>query len=234
MSKKIQAKNKTAIPCKIILVGESGVGKTSIISRYLNRYQEKTEVTYGAYFSNKTIIVDGYKINFEIWDTAGQERYRSMNNIFYKDAYICLMVYDITNKITFNCLKDYWYEAVSENGMRGIIFGIAGNKNDLFEDEDISEKEVQEFSNSINACFKLTSAKVNTSIDDIFMMLAQKFIKSEFMLELMPKYVTNNNDEESEKNNKIKIENEEQDSDSKNSNNNNNDNISDNKCCINN
>ena len=234
MSKKIPTKNKTPIPCKIILVGESGVGKTSIISRYLNRYQEKTEVTYGAYFSNKTIIVDGYKINFEIWDTAGQERYRSMNNIFYKDAYICLMVYDITNKITFNCLKDYWYEAVSENGMRGIIFGIAGNKNDLFEDEDISEKEVQEFSNSINACFKLTSAKVNTSIDDIFTMLAQKFIKSEFMLELMPKYVTNNNDEKSEKNNKIKIENEEQDSDSKNSNNNNNDNISDNKCCINN
>ena len=206
MSKNVETKNKTPIPCKIILVGESGVGKTSIISRYLNRYQEKTELTLGAYFSNKIIIVDGYKINLEIWDTAGQEQYRSINNIFYKDAYICLMVYDITNKYTFNCIKDYWYEAVNENGMLGIIFGIAGNKNDLYEEEDVSEKEVEEFSNSINACFKLTSAKINTSIDDIFLLLTQKFVHSKFMEELLPKYATNNNNEEElEKKDTIKI-----------------------------
>jgi small GTP-binding protein len=201
MSKKINVKNDKPIPCKVILVGESGVGKTSIISRYFNRYQEKTESTLGAYFSNKTIIVDGYKINLEIWDTAGQEQYRSINNLFYKDAYICLLVYDITNKITFNCLKDYWYEAVSQNGRKGIIFGVAGNKNDLYEEEDISESEVQEFCNSIDACFKLTSAKVNTSIDDIFLMLGEKFIKSDFMKELIPQYVKEDNESEGQKSN---------------------------------
>ena len=227
----METKNENSIPCKIILVGESGVGKTSIISRYLNRYQEKTEVTYGAYFSNKTIIVDGYKINLEIWDTAGQEQYRAINNIFYKDAYICLMVYDITNKSTFNCIKDYWYEAVTENGMMGIILGIAGNKNDLYEEEDVNEKEVEEFSNSINACFKLTSAKVNTSIDDIFLMLAKKFVQSKFMEELIPKYVTKNNNNEDElKNDKIKITKDESSSESNNKKNKNG-NVLVNKCC---
>lgn len=231
MSNNSPTKNKTAIPVKLILVGESGVGKTSIISRYLNTYQEKTEVTLGAYFSNKTIIVDGYKLNLEIWDTAGQEQYRSINNLFYKDAYICLMVYDITNKKTFNCIKDYWYEAVSENGLRGIIFGVAGNKNDLFEEEDISEKEAEEFSNSINACFKLTSAVVNTSIDDIFLMLAKKFVQSDFMKELIPKYVTNNNNgEEVVKNDHIKIQKEYLHSDS-NISNTKNGNASFSKCC---
>ena len=108
------------------------------------------------------------------------------------------MVYDIVNKYTFNCIKDYWYEAVNENGMLGIIFGIAGNKNDLYEEEDVSEKEVEEYSNSINACFKLTSAKINTSIDDIFLLLTQKFVHSKFMEELLPKYATNNNNNEEE------------------------------------
>ena len=223
MSQKINVKNEKPIPCKVILVGESGVGKTSIISRYFNRYQEKTESTLGAYFSNKTIIVDGYKINLEIWDTAGQERYRSINNLFYKDAHICLFVYDITNKETFNCLKDYWYEAVFQNGRKGIIFGVVGNKNDLYEEEDISENEVQEFCKSIDACFKLTSAKINTSIDDIFLMLGEKFAKSEFMKDILPEYINDNNSSEDQnyENGSIKLKKEDNSNDSKEKNSNN-------------
>ena len=186
-----KVKNEIPIPCKLILVGESGVGKTSIITRYLNKYQEKTESTLGAYFSNKTIIIDGYKINLEIWDTAGQEQYRSINALFYKDACICLMVYDITNKNTFNSIKDYWYDSVYQTANQGIIFGVAGNKNDLFEEEDVDENEAKEYSDSIKACFKLTSAKNNQSIDDIFQMLGENFVKSDFMNELIPKYCTN-------------------------------------------
>ena len=204
MSKNIPTKNDTPIPCKLILVGESGVGKTSIISRYLNSFQEKPDLTLGAYFSNKLVVIDGYKLNFEIWDTAGQEQYRSINNLFYKDASICLLVYDITNKNTFNSIKDYWYESVSQNGKQGIIFGVAGNKNDLYEEEDITEKEAEEFSKSINACFKLTSAKINSSIDDIFNLLGERFIQSDFMKELIPKYVKNK--KSSEPQNEIKDE----------------------------
>ncbi len=188
MSKNQKIKNEAPIPCKLILVGESGVGKTSIISRYLNCYQEKTESTLGAYFSNKKIIIDGYQINFEIWDTAGQEQYRSINNLFYRDAQICLLVYDITNKVSFNNVKDYWYESVKENGIEGIIFGVAGNKCDLYEEEEVNENEGKEFSDSIDACFKLTSAKSNTSIDEIFLMLGEKFIQSDFMKDLITKF----------------------------------------------
>ena len=196
MSEKQKIKNEAPIPCKIILVGESGVGKTSIISCYLDNYQGKVESTLGAYFSNKTIIVDGFQINLEIWDTAGQEQYRSINNLFYRDAHICLLVYDITNKPSFNNIKDYWYESVKENGLEGIIFGVAGNKSDLYEDEEVNENEAREFSDSINACFKLTSAELNSSIEDIFMMLGEKFIKSDFVKDLIPKYEINNEGDE--------------------------------------
>ena len=235
MSKKVQAKNETPIPCKLILVGESGVGKTSIISRYLNMYQEKTDSTLGAYFSNKIVIVDDYKINFEIWDTAGQEKYRSINNLFYKDSHICLLVYDITNKSSFNCIRDYWYEAVLTNGKPDIIFGIAGNKSDLYEDEEVNEKEVEEFANEINASFKLTSAQVNTSIDDIFYMLGEKYIQSDFVKELLPKLIKKDNaSQRSTINNNIKIQKEDtninNDSRKTNINNNNNNKIWY-KCC---
>jgi len=189
-NKTTPTKNEKAIPIKVILVGESGVGKTSIILSLLNRYQGKTEVTLGAYFSNKTIIIDGYKLDFEIWDTAGQEQYRAINSLFYKDTSICLLVYDITKKGTFESIKNYWYYSVVENGREGIIFGIAGNKMDLFEDEEVSEKELEEFSNSINACYNLTSAKVFNSVNDIFVKLGKKFIESNFMKELIPQYIT--------------------------------------------
>ena len=213
MSEKKELNNSNSIHCKLILVGESGVGKTSIISRYLDKYQEKGESTLTAYFSNKTIICDGYQINFEIWDTAGQEQYRSINALFYKDASICLMVYDITNRSSFDSIKDYWYESVKESGNEGIIFGVAGNKNDLFEDEEVNESEAREYSDSINACFKLTSAQLNTSIDDIFRMLGEKYLMSKKELLLKDDKNIKNNENILIKNDTIKIEKKSSDTD---------------------
>ena len=213
--KQQQIKNETPIPCKVVLVGESGVGKTSIISRFINKYEEETESTLSSYFTNKTIIVDGYKINLEIWDTAGQEKYRAVTSLFYKDAYICLLVYDITNKTTFNSIRDYWYENVVSLGMSGILFGVAGNKCDLYEEEDVSENEAIEFSNSINACFKLTSAKLNTSIDDIFFSLGEQFVQSEFMKTLIPKYIDKNVKDKALSIERIKLENDNENNENK-------------------
>ena len=93
-----KTKSQDQIRCKTIIVGESGVGKTSIIGRYINKFNPNEKSTIGASFTNKTHIINGQKILFEIWDTAGQERFRSINSIFYQDAYICIMVYDITSK----------------------------------------------------------------------------------------------------------------------------------------
>ena len=169
-------KNRSAIHCKTILVGDSGVGKTSIIGRYLKKFNSNEKATIGASFTNKPEEIDGNQIIFEIWDTAGQERFRSINTIFYQDAYICIMVYDITNKKTFDSLKEYWYNAVKEGGSEGIIFHIAGNKIDLFEDEEVDKEEVKEFCDSINCESSFISAMQNTYIDDLFKILGRKFI----------------------------------------------------------
>ena len=171
--------NENAIPCKVIMVGDSGVGKTSIIGRYLNKFNEKEKSTIGASFSNKISIIDKYKISFDIWDTAGQERYRSVSSIFYKEAYLCIFVYDITEPNSFESIKNYWYKTVMENASPKIILGIAGNKNDLYEKEKVKEKEVQKFCKEIDALYFSTSALLNSSIDDMFTKLGKKFIASQ-------------------------------------------------------
>ena len=171
--------NENAIPCKVIIVGDSGVGKTSIIGRYINKFNENEKSTIGASFSNKISIIDKYKISFDIWDTAGQERYRSVSTIFYKEAYLCIFVFDITEPQSFESIKNYWYNTVIENASSKIILGIAGNKNDLYEKEKVKEKEVQKFCKEIDALYFSTSALLNNSIDDMFTKLGQKFIASQ-------------------------------------------------------
>ena len=174
------------ISCKTILVGDSGVGKTSIIGRYLNKFNENQQATIGASFSNKLEKLDGNEILFEIWDTAGQERYRSVNTLFYQDAYICILVYDITSKKSFESLRNYWYDAVKENGNNGLIFHVAGNKNDLYENEDVDRKVVEDYCYSINAGLNFVSATENsTCIDDMFQSLGKKFIQSDIYENMM-------------------------------------------------
>ncbi len=110
--------------CKVVLLGESGVGKTSIISRFINNFfSENVISTTGASYAGKTMIFDefgGKKIRFEIWDTAGQEQYRSLTKIFYKDAAAAVLVYDITRKGSFYALKNYWYDQVKDTAPKNI------------------------------------------------------------------------------------------------------------------
>ena len=110
--------------CKVVLLGESGVGKTSIISRFINNvFGENIISTTGASYAGKTMTFDefeGKAIKFEIWDTAGQEQYRSLTKIFYKDAAAAILVYDITRKDSFLELKNYWYDQVKETAPKNI------------------------------------------------------------------------------------------------------------------
>ena len=159
-----------------------------MINRYLNQFSDKIAATISTSYYNKTEIIDNYKLNFQIWDTVGQEQYRSLNSLFFKDAHICLMVYDITRESTFKSIKDYWYESVINNGLEGVIFGLAGNKNDLYMDEKVDKNEARELSKEINATFKFTSAMQNVCVDELFKELGQRFIKSNFMLEFGSEY----------------------------------------------
>ena len=103
---------------KIVLIGESGVGKTCILQRYINDIINPNVMpTIGTTFSTKIIEIKEYnkKIKFELWDTAGQEKYKSLAKIFYRNADVCVFVYDITNKNSFNEIKNFWIKDVKDN-----------------------------------------------------------------------------------------------------------------------
>ena len=173
------------INCKTIIVGNSGVGKTSIIGRYLGKYNPCEKPTIGAAFTNRLASINNKQILFEIWDTAGQEKYRSINSIFYQDAYICILVYDITNKKSFEDLKEYWHNSVLETGPEDIIFHIVGNKIDLFDKEKVDRKEVEEYCEEIGAEVSYISAmeENGTYVDILFNKLGEKFLNSDIYIE---------------------------------------------------
>ena len=162
---------------KIVLIGESGVGKTSIICQFMEQvFANDKQSTIGGTFSTKIVKCGEEKeVRLEIWDTAGQERYRSVTNMFYKDANAALLVYDITSKYTYEELKNYWVEQVKETSPKNIILAIIANKADLIENEQVDEEEAREFAEKNNALFALTSAKNNNGINDLFLEIAKKY-----------------------------------------------------------
>ena len=166
--------------CKVVLLGGSGVGKTSIITRFVSStFNENHSATIGGYFINKEIFIEKYNIDIKlnIWDTAGQERYRSLTKFFYKDAKIIILTYDITKAETFEELKNYWYDQLKNISLDKIVIGIAGNKSDLIGDEKVNEEEVREYASKIEATFRLTSALNNNGIEELFKELIEKYIE---------------------------------------------------------
>ena len=168
---------------KVVLLGDSGVGKSSIIKQYVT-HSFDTEISSSIsskYISKEVKIEDINKtVKFNIWDTAGQERYRSLAKIFYKDAPIIIFVYDIEYKSTFESLKNYWYQEVKNNNTSNIIFGVIGNKYDLYLKSQIEENEAIEWADSIGGIFQLTSAKSNIGIDLLFYNIAKKYFDTNF------------------------------------------------------
>ena len=198
---------KSDVAKKIVLIGDSGVGKTCIISRFVSGdYNKNMNSTDGASYATKKLVLPKLKtsINLDIWDTAGQERYKSLTKFFYKDAAMIIMVYDVTLKTSFDNLKEYWYREVQELSEKNFVLGIAGNKSDLYEREQVSEKEAREYAKSINAVFGLTSAQNNTGIDQLFEDIGMKFLEPNFQ-EKMEENNKGKNMETSIKLNKKKI-----------------------------
>ena len=165
---------------KVVLVGESGVGKTSIITQFIDQtFQEDIQSTTGGTFSTKSVVCDGGKVlKFEIWDTAGQEKYRSLTTMFYKDANAAVMVYDVTRKESFEELKNYWSGQIRDSSPENIILAIAGNKSDLIEHEVVDEGEARDFAKELGAIFVSTSAKNSEGINNLFEEIAKKYTGS--------------------------------------------------------
>ena len=173
------------ITCKVVLVGDSGVGKTCIIQRYVNNnYNENTESTSASTYTYKVVDYKQFNksISFDIWDTAGQELYRALAKNFYLNASIGILVYDVRRKESFESIKDYWYEQLKVSGEENMVFGVAGNKCDLFQEEQVSEDERKKFAKSIGAVFHLTSCKESIGIDELFEECGKKYLEDNQMI----------------------------------------------------
>jgi len=173
-------KDKDNISCKVVLVGDTGVGKTSIIERYINdKYDENQKTTLVSSYTFKKIDIKKYNksVSLDIWDTAGQEVYRSLSKNFYLNASIGILVYDISRKASFESIRDYWYEQLKTFGEEKMIFDVVGNKTDLFQREEVPENEARNFAKSINAGFHLVSCKDCVGIKDLFEDCGRKYLE---------------------------------------------------------
>ena len=169
--------------CKVVLLGDSGVGKTCIISRYISgSFDENSATTNGASYCSKNVSYDqlGKNLLLDIWDTAGQEKYKALTKFFYKDAAVCILVYDITREESFNNLKNFWYQQLRENSDKNIVIGVAGNKCDLYENEAVKESDARQWAEEIGAVFELTSAQNNTGINELFQGVGYKYLDPNF------------------------------------------------------
>ena len=172
---------------KITLLGNPGVGKTCIISRYIdNVFNENNASTIGANYSEKTIVKNGKTYNLDIWDTAGQEKFHSLGKHFYKDSYVVCLVYDITNQESLDALKSVWYPDVQKYGEKYAVLAIVGNKSDLYESEVVADEEqAKAFAKEINATFMLTSAKSGDGIEKLFNVLTDKILSDPKFAEIL-------------------------------------------------
>jgi small GTP-binding protein len=178
---------------KVILLGETAVGKTSIIKRYYDDTFDTNEVTtISMSYVDKIIELNKKKYKLIIWDTIGQEKYRSISKLFLTEAKIVILVYCIDKKDTFENL-DFWYNLYKEELGDEAILGIAGNKADLLMEQVVSYQEGEKFANERGAIFAEISAKEN------------KVTINNFMNDLVKAYIAKNKGEKINNNNKVKL-----------------------------
>ena len=178
MAKKISEENN--IDIKIILLGESGTGKTNLINTYYGgNFNENSESTNECQTNFKKLEINNKQCIINIWDTAGQERYRSITKNFIKGTDIVILVYDITRRDTFLELN-YWFDVASLELGKNAVFGVAGNKSDLFESSQVTSEEGKIFANQKESIFSLTSAKESPkSFEDLVQKLLERYLKNE-------------------------------------------------------
>ena len=159
---------------KVILLGESSVGKTSLINISTGgKFRSAESSTFNANYRHRKTQYNGKNYVFNLWDTIGQEKYRSLTKMFFNDSQIVILVYDISVKKTFEQLN-FWYDQVVESlGKNKFMLAIVGNKKDLFKEEQVKEEEGKKFAEEKNAKFILSSAKsdplsFNQFLDSIF------------------------------------------------------------------
>jgi small GTP-binding protein len=160
---------------KLILIGDSGVGKSNILSKYVNNeFFHESKSTIGVEFCTKTLIVNNINVKIQIWDTAGQERFRSITRAYYKGSIGVIVVYDVTSKDSFNNIERWIIELEQNIDSRTAIL-LVGNKCDL-PNREVSYDEGQNYANNNNFMFIETSALNGDGINDMFNTLIKNIL----------------------------------------------------------
>ena len=160
--------NEYTMLFKIVIIGDTYVGKTNILSRYIsNEFDPNSNSTIGVELTTKSYNFDNNDVKVQIWDTAGQEKYRSITSSYYKGAQGCLLVYDITKKKSFDNI-DKWYSELKSNSDEKIYTMLLGNKSDLEENREVSIEEAEKKAKNFNIAFMETSAYNGNNINKAF------------------------------------------------------------------
>ncbi|XP_039595466.1 ras-related protein Rab-37-like isoform X1 [Polypterus senegalus] len=160
---------------KTILVGDSGVGKTSLLVQFDQGkfIPGSFSATVGIGFTNKVVTVDSVKVKLQIWDTAGQERFRSVTHAYYRDAQALLLLYDITSKTSFDNIRA-WLTEIHEYAQQDVVIMLLGNKSDMCSERVIKQEEGERLAKEYGVPFMETSAKTGVNVELAFLAIAKE------------------------------------------------------------
>ncbi|XP_068179602.1 RAB11a, member RAS oncogene family, like [Antennarius striatus] len=153
---------------KVVLIGDSGVGKSNLLSRFTrNEFNLESKSTIGVEFATRSIQVDGKTVKAQIWDTAGQERYRAITSAYYRGAVGALLVYDIAKHLTYEN-TERWLKELQDHADCNIVIMLVGNKSDLRHLRAVPIDEAKAFAEKHNLSFLETSALDSTNVEKAF------------------------------------------------------------------
>eukprot|EP00761_Pharyngomonas_kirbyi_P008402 gb/GECH01008413.1/.p1 GENE.gb/GECH01008413.1/~~gb/GECH01008413.1/.p1 ORF type:complete len:202 (+),score=44.77 gb/GECH01008413.1/:1-606(+) len=158
---------------KLLLIGDSGVGKSSLVLRFSDgTFSDSYVSTLGVDFKIRTLVLDGKKFKLQIWDTAGQERFKTITTAYYRGAHGVIIVYDITSRKSFNNVS-MWLNQIDKDAAESIAKLLIGNKSDLEDQRAVSTADGTEMARSLQIPFIESSAKLSTNVDEAFTKLVR-------------------------------------------------------------
>ncbi|XP_035419369.1 ras-related protein Rab-26 [Cygnus atratus] len=174
---------------KVMLVGDSGVGKTCLLVRFKDgAFLAGSFIsTVGIDFRNKVLTVDGVKVKLQIWDTAGQERFRSVTHAYYRDAHALLLLYDVTNKASFDNIQA-WLTEIHEYAQQDVVLMLLGNKVDSAQDRVVKREDGEKLAKEYGVPFMETSAKSGLNVELAFTAIAKELKHRSMKLPNEPKF----------------------------------------------
>ncbi|GLT67607.1 hypothetical protein SLA2020_399020 [Shorea laevis] len=154
---------------KVVLIGDSAVGKSQILARFArDEFSLDSKATIGVEFQTRTMVIQHKSVKAQIWDTAGQERYRAVTSAYYRGAVGAMLVYDITKRQTFDHIPR-WLEELRSHADKNIVIILIGNKSDLENQRAVPTEDAKEFAQKEGLFFLETSALEATNVENAFL-----------------------------------------------------------------